>query len=196
MPRPRRDETPETGTRILDVAEALVQTRGFNAFSYAHVAAELDITTASLHYHFPGKAALGQALMERYTARFLGALAELDAPTISAREKLQAYAALYASVLRDERFCLCGMLAAEYQTLPAAMQASVLRFLDANEAWLTAVLESGRAEKSLRFAGEARDEARMIVASLEGAMLIARPYHDARRFEAAAAQLVSSLSAE
>jgi TetR/AcrR family transcriptional repressor of nem operon len=59
----------ETGTRgrILDTAERLVQTRGFNGFSYADVATELGVTKASLHYHFPGKAELGEALVARYT---------------------------------------------------------------------------------------------------------------------------------
>ncbi|HEY1566924.1 MAG TPA: helix-turn-helix domain-containing protein, partial [Solirubrobacteraceae bacterium] len=57
----------ETGTRtrILDTAERLVQTRGFNGFSYADVATELGVTKASLHYHFPGKAELGEALIAR-----------------------------------------------------------------------------------------------------------------------------------
>ena len=33
--------------RILDIGERLVQVRGFNGFSYADVAAELDMTKAS-----------------------------------------------------------------------------------------------------------------------------------------------------
>ena len=33
---------PDTASRILDVAERLVQSRGFNAFSYADVAGELE----------------------------------------------------------------------------------------------------------------------------------------------------------
>ncbi len=61
----RRTET-KTATRILDVAERLVQTRGFNGFSYADIAAELHITKASLHYHFASKAELGEALILRY----------------------------------------------------------------------------------------------------------------------------------
>ena len=47
-------------SRILDVAERLVQTRGFNGFSYADIAAEVGITKASLHYHFATKAELGR----------------------------------------------------------------------------------------------------------------------------------------
>ena len=61
--------------------------------------------------------------MSRYTARFAEALAAIDAGTTAAPAKLQGYAELYAGVLRNERMCLCGMLAAEYQTLPDAMQA-------------------------------------------------------------------------
>ena len=60
----------DTSSRILDVAERLVQLRGFNGFSYADVASELKITKASLHYHYPGKADLGRALVERYASRF------------------------------------------------------------------------------------------------------------------------------
>jgi TetR/AcrR family transcriptional repressor of nem operon len=55
-------------TAILDVAEQLAQTRGYNGFSYADVAAHLGVTKASLHYHFPPKAELGCALISRYRA--------------------------------------------------------------------------------------------------------------------------------
>lgn len=37
----------DTATQILDVAERLVQLRGFNGFSYADVAAELKLTKAA-----------------------------------------------------------------------------------------------------------------------------------------------------
>jgi TetR/AcrR family transcriptional repressor of nem operon len=185
-----------TGTsgRILDVAERLVQVRGFNGFSYADVAAELGITKAALHYHFASKAALGEALLDRYAARFGQALADLDASTAAAPDLLQGYAGLYLAVLQDKRMCLCGMLAAEYQTLPEAMRESVVRFFDQNEAWLAAVLARGAADGSLRFAGPARDVARMIIGSLEGAMLVARPYGDVPRFQAAVANLLSGLT--
>jgi TetR/AcrR family transcriptional regulator, transcriptional repressor for nem operon len=64
--------------------------------------------------------------------------------------------------------CLCGMLAAEYQTLPEPMQGAVIRFFDQNETWLEGVLEQGREDGSLQFAGSARDTARMVVGGLEG----------------------------
>ena len=157
-----------TASRILDVAERLVQVRGFNGFSYADIAAELHITKAALHYHFAGKADLGAALIARYADRFAEALAAVDARRSGASAKLADYADLYLQVLRDREMCLCGMLAAEYQTLPQPMQDAVIRFFDRNENWLQDVLEQGLQDGSLQFAGSARDAARMIVGGLEG----------------------------
>ena len=69
-PTKRQPERTDTAVRILDVAERLVQVHGFNGFSYADIAADLQITKAALHYHFPGKAELGEALIVRYAERF------------------------------------------------------------------------------------------------------------------------------
>jgi TetR/AcrR family transcriptional regulator, transcriptional repressor for nem operon len=188
-----RDEV-DTASQILDFAERLVQVRGFNGFSYADVASELNISKASLHYHFPGKAELGEALIERYAARFADALEAIDSGGGDAPAKLEAYASIYAEVLRDRRMCLCGMLAAEYDTLPKPMGAAIIRFFDENEAWLTRVLEQGREERSLQLNGSARGEAQTIVSGLEGALLVARPLGDVARFEAAATRLLTSLA--
>ena len=190
----RRRGDDDTATRILDIAERLAQVRGFNGFSYADIAAELGITKAALHYHFAGKADLGEALIGRYAARFGEALAVIDAGTSAAPAKLRGYAELYADVLRSQRMCLCGMLAAEYPTLPGAMQASVVSFFDQNEAWLQNVLEQGHGDGSLHFTGSPRDAARMIISCLEGAMLVTRPYGDIPRFQDAAASLMAGLT--
>ncbi|HTX31841.1 MAG TPA: TetR/AcrR family transcriptional regulator [Solirubrobacteraceae bacterium] len=188
---------PENGTaeRILDIAERLVQTRGFNSFSYADIAAELGITKASLHYHFQSKAELGSALIRRYADRFAESLSGIEHDVPRAPAKLQAYADLYAGVLQGKRMCLCGVLAAEYQTLPKPMRQAVIRFFDDNQRWLADVLEQGRAEASLGFPGSADDTAQSILSTLEGAMLVARPYGDVDRFNATAHQLLDSLAA-
>jgi TetR/AcrR family transcriptional repressor of nem operon len=185
----------DTAARILDVAERLVQSRGFNAFSYADVAAELEVTKASLHYHYPGKAELGEALIARYAQRFFEALKEIDAQAGDAPARLAAYAAIYGDVLRSERMCLCGMLAADYETLPPPMQEAVIRFFDENIAWLAAVIEQGIEEGTLRPSGSPEEAAQALLGGLEGAMLVARPYGDATRFEAAAAGLLTGIAA-
>ena len=183
-------DAPQTSSQILDVAERLAQTRGFNGFSYADIAAELGLTTASLHYHFPGKAELGRALIDRYSTTFAAALARLEQSGASATAQLEQYVAIYGDVLQGGRICLCGMLAAEYTTLPAGMQDAIRGFFDLNERWLSRLLDAGRAARTLDFDGTAQDAARNITAALEGAMLLARPYGDGARFAAAADRLL------
>jgi TetR/AcrR family transcriptional repressor of nem operon len=190
---PGRKES-QTSERILDIAERLVQTRGFSNFSYADIASELGITTASLHYHFPGKAELGHALITRYAQRFSEALSQIEKDQPNARAKLEAYAGLYADVLRGKRMCMCGILAAEYQTLPKPMRSEVIRFFDDNQEWLSHLLTEGQTDHTLNFTGPVQDVAQNILSTLEGAMLVARPYGDLHRFNAAANQLLNGLS--
>ena len=120
------DDAATRPARILDMAERLVQRRGFNGFSYADVAAARD-HDGQPALPLPRQGRAGRALIERYAARSSARGASTpggaDAPA-----KLAAYARLYADVLR-ERMCLCGMLAAEYETLPEAMRDAVLALL-------------------------------------------------------------------
>ena len=184
-----------TSDRILDTAERLVQMRGFNGFSYADVAEELDITKASLHYHFPGKADLGKRLIERYERNFLDALAKIDQQGRDARDRLRRYVAIYTGVVKQDRMCLCGMLAAEFGTLPEPMRADLRHFFDENERWLVGVLKQGRKDHSVKFAGSPAEAAQALVGSLEGAMMISRSYADPARFRGIADKLLADLGA-
>ncbi|MBV9681401.1 MAG: hypothetical protein JO046_06395, partial [Solirubrobacterales bacterium] len=64
-----------------------------------------------------------------------------------------------------------------------------------NQTWLAKLLEDGRADGTLNYVGHAEDVAQGILSTLEGAMLVARPYGDLRRFDAAAKPLLASLTA-
>lgn len=179
--------------RILDVAERLAQTRGFNGFSYADIAAELAVTKASLHYHFPSKSDLGRALIVRYHLVFGHALEKIDSEAATAIGKLRHYIDLYDGVMRDDRMCLCGMFAAEYSTLPKPMQEELRRFFDTNERWLTRVVEEGARTGEFSLWDKPNERARVLLGALEGALLVARSYKDDRRFRTAAEHLLADL---
>jgi TetR/AcrR family transcriptional repressor of nem operon len=194
--RSRSAAPTAAATAILDVAEELAQTRGYNGFSYADIALKLGVTKASLHYHFPSKAELGRALIERYRHLFGAALEAIDQQIQDPRKKLRRYVDLYNSVLSNERMCLCGMLAAEFATLPAPMQDGLKLFFDANERWLTTVLDEGRRAGMLSFKESANERARVLLGALEGAMLVARSYGDPLRFRSAAGYVLADLHAD
>src|SRR5882672_4448379 len=185
----------DTATRALDAAERLVQTMGFNWFSYADIAEALGIRKASLHHHFATKGDLGRALINRYSDRFAAALSAIDGQRSNPRSKLEAYVQLYEGVLRGDGLCLCGMLAAEYSSLPEKMRDAIRGFFDTNERWLARIVEQGREARAFHSRGRPEEVARLVLGALEGAMLVARPYNDVARFAASAAQVLDSLSA-
>jgi TetR/AcrR family transcriptional repressor of nem operon len=182
-----------TADRILDVAERLVQVRGFNAFSYADVSEALGIRKASLHHHFATKNELGLALVGRYRRVFLDSLEAIEAGSEGARERLERYIELYRSVLRKRRMCMCGMLAADVATLPAGMRESVAEFFSENEAWLARILTEGKKRGELQFTGNPASMATFIVSSLEGAMLVARGQGAPEHLDEAAERLIANL---
>ena len=141
-----RDDTAE---RVLDVAERLVQATRVQRHQLRRRRRRAWRHQGRVHYHFASKAELGEALIDRYTTRFEAALAQIDGQAKDAPSKISDYAAIYLDVLRQQRMCLCGMLAAEYQTLPAAMREAVVRFFDVNETWLERVLDEGRTAGTL-----------------------------------------------
>jgi TetR/AcrR family transcriptional regulator, transcriptional repressor for nem operon len=188
---------PNTETRdaLLDAAQELAQTRGYNAFSFRDLSARVGVKTASIHYWFPTKGDLGRELMSRYHRDFMAALAAIDARRWAAKKKLLAFAELFrAALMKGDRMCLCGMLATEFGTLPPGVQGEVKAFFGAAERWLAGVMWAGRKAKELRFDGEPEQAARVLFSSLEGAMMTARAFGDEDRLVSAGKWLVDAVS--
>ncbi|MEO8140764.1 MAG: TetR/AcrR family transcriptional regulator [Gemmatimonadota bacterium] len=184
-----------TADRILDVAEGLVQTRGYEAFSYADIADALQIRKASVHHHFATKAELTRAVAARYRVVFAERLRGLDKEFPDPTRRLMRYVRLFQEALRQgEHMCLYGMLASDSATLPTAVRNEVLGFFDDQEAWLTRVISAGRTAGEFRFEGKPSAAAAALLAGLEGAMLMARARRDVPQFAAVALQLVGALT--
>jgi TetR/AcrR family transcriptional repressor of nem operon len=186
---------PTTRDHILDAAQKLAQQRGFHAFSYRDIAAEVGIRGPSIHYYFQSKDDLGAALVERYRLRFSRDRAIIDRSG-TARERLQRYTQLFRKTLMDGgKMCLCGMFAAEMSFLPKAMQAGVEGFFVENEGWLAEILEAGKKDKTLNFSGTSDEHAVIILATLEGSLLAARVARRPDRFDSAIATMLKGLAA-
>ncbi len=186
---------PDTATAILDHAQALIQSRGYSAFSYNDVSQALGITKASIHYHFPSKEQLGIAVVARYEAQFARALSALAEDSHhSTADMLGFYTQPYMQ-FADGRvlICLCGALAGEIGALPEAVRARVAAFFEWHQAWLARILERGVRRGEVRLHAPATDVAAMAFGALQGALLMARAAGDPARFHAAAAALKAQL---
>ena len=183
----------EMRDQILASAQRLVQQRGFNGFSYADVAKEVGIRKASLHHHFPTKTDLGLALIESFTTQLQSAFNQVNSNIPDADAKLKAYIGVYRSTFEADRMCLGGMLASEAHTLDPAVLPSLKRFFARNVEWLTEVLEAGQAQGVFTLMGPAVEHACMLLASLQGALLMARATGDGQAFDQTTALLISGL---
>ena len=187
------DERPNQ-ERILNTAERLCQTRGFNGFSFRDLADIVGIRSASLHYYFPTKADLGKALIVRYRHKLEGLLGEIERREPSVLSRFQRFVEFLIDVLGNEnRLCLCGILAAEAGTLSAEMRVEIQRFFSECEGWFARQLEKGQASGELLVAGSPQVVARTILAGLEGAMITSRAFDDRKRLEESAKWLFSQL---
>src|SRR5262249_20760006 len=135
----------ETAEKILDLAETLIQTRGYSAFSYQDISDSLGIRKASIHYHFPSKSELGIAVVDRYVARFgdaLMAIAEDESrPSMAV---LDLYIEPYAAFAdTPDRVCLCGALAGEILALPGELRSRVEGFFRTHQEWLAKIIKRG-----------------------------------------------------
>ena len=183
-----------TKTALLDAAQDLAQSRGYNAFSFGDLSERIGIKTASIHYHFPSKADLGRALVMRYRANLEALSAEIESKTDDPVEQLRRYvAALKGTLKKGTRMCLCGMFGAEFATLPGPMQGEVRLLFLSCEQWLAGVLTRGRSGGQLAFEGEAKRVAGTLFSSLQGAMLAACTFADETRFSAAAELLIGQM---
>jgi TetR/AcrR family transcriptional regulator, transcriptional repressor for nem operon len=90
--------------------------------------------------------------------------------------------------------CLCGMLAAEYETLPEPMGEAVVTFFRDNEAWLGKVVSEGQTDGSFSPRLTPGEASQMILSGLEGSMLLARTDGGITRFQSSAQRLVDALT--
>lgn len=180
-------ETTVRREELLGIAERMIRTVGYNGFSTRDVAVAAGIKAASVHYHFPTKADIGTAVTLRYTDKFLKALGDparfIDAP---AKGIATFVAAFRHSLVSDRQLCLCAVLGAETGGLPNEVQDATRVFFQRNLEWLIQAL----AHHPAPCGGTPETHATLILASLEGAMILAMTLGTDEVFERVVSALI------
>lgn len=184
---------PKTKELILDAAEELLQRRSYNAFSYQHIAVQLGIRNAAIHYHFPAKADLGTALIKRYRERYQNYIQQMEATTQDPWALLQSFFKIYQDYLdAGDMVCPGGVLGAEFSSIPDTMQEETRLMLREIYEWLISVLTRGRDSGQIRINGTVEGKALEVGCALQGALQIAR-CTDKDRFHLVLQQLEDDL---
>jgi TetR/AcrR family transcriptional repressor of nem operon len=165
-----------TAERILDVAQGIMQTRGYSAMTLEDVAKGVEIRKPSIIHHFTGKADLGKSVIERYRGNVNAVLdAQLRRRDRTAAEALDLYFGIYLGVGEGgDKICLCGSLASEFAALPDTLQLEVKRFFDRHQDWLETILALGEKTGEFRLEAKPRALAKLFLDALQGSLIVAR----------------------
>lgn len=87
--------------RILEMAEELFMQRGYRAVSIRDIAQACEVTNAALYYHFSGKDALFQEVMEKYAYQLSERMRQANEQAETARGRVTAILAEYARFSAD-----------------------------------------------------------------------------------------------
>ena len=184
-----------TANQFLDIAQDLIQTGGYNAFSYQDIARILGIKKASIHYHYPKKEDMGQGVVKRYTDAFRIMQSQLMADTkLGPWEKLDSYMAPFFQVSgQTTKVCLCGVLGGEFVSLPQTVQKEVTLFFEVHESLLSSILEEGLKSGHFQFKHKPLVLAQIMFSAMQGALLVARSKSDPNHFPTIANALKTML---
>ncbi|MBE9030613.1 TetR/AcrR family transcriptional regulator [filamentous cyanobacterium LEGE 11480] len=176
-------EYSATAIEILDAAERRMRSGGFDAVSYRYLADDVGMKAASVHYHFPQKALLGKAVVDRYAEKFLNTLGRIDHRQNSVEQHLQRLCDGYESAVRNTGLiCLCCILGAESQDLPKIVSEAIANFFNQLIYWT---------QKALGDHPKATTLAPHLIGTLQGTMILAVTLKRPELMGEAANQLIS-----
>lgn len=180
---------------ILKATEEMIRKGGYNGFSFREIAKQVGIKSSSVHYHFPTKEDLGVAVAKYYTDRFLDSLGDPENLVQKGENPIQRYVdAFRHALLVDKRMCMCGLLGAEIDGLPAAIVTETQTFFKRNIEWLEQsyeYLDSSDNKDAAEKKKSASIKAIQTLALLEGAIISSNVLGDINVFEQAIEGLIA-----
>ena len=177
-------ELSPKAAEIANYAQALLEAGGYNSFSYANIATQVNISKASIHHHFPSKAELVRVVVSRYRQQALQGLELMERHQPDALSALKAYADYWSGCIlgQTSSFCVCAMLAAELPSIPDIVAVEVQGHFRDLSVWLTRILEAGQQAGQFNLTRAAETEAKSFMADIHGAMVAARGFGDPQVF--------------
>lgn len=92
----------------------------------------------------------------------------------SPTDKLKGFISIYENIKSENKVCLVGSLATDFNTVDRKIQKELRHFADLFLNWVTEILEEGKEKKELDFHGPARTKALMIITNMLAIVQLSR----------------------
>ncbi len=163
-----------TREKILELAEELILTKGYNGFSYQDISTVMGIKNAAVHYYFPSKDNLGVSILKTNVQRFEEMVENMQNRDFDEWHQLEAFMKIYLKSNRENKICLIGSLGTDINTLSDPMRIELQKMVERIIGWLESILQSGCEKGLFRFNIPPRDQALSILSSLVAGLQLAR----------------------
>lgn len=167
-------KTSDTKEAILQLGAALIQEVGYNAFSYADIAKRLNIKNAAIHYHFPNKADLYDAVVDTHILNYTLIGQEQAKSNATARAKLEVIFNRYSKLVDCDHICIIGAISSDYKTLPEKVRAKVETLVELVLKLVEKTLQDGKKSGEFSFPESARTKTLLIMTNLSAGVQLAR----------------------
>ena len=179
----------DTKLLLKRIATETVQRTGVQSSTLRDLGAAAGIKSSSVVYHFQNKQGLIHSVAEDYGTAALQQLQEIRENKSSPRARLLGLVDMFESFLAQDKMCLCGSLAADAHQLDESTRILVEKIFEQVEHWVAEVLIAGNTDLGSE---QARRQSQIILASLEGALLLDKNAGTAHRLSAVRAWLEES----
>lgn len=163
-----------TRERILELAEELILTKGYNGFSYQDISTVMGIKNAAVHYYFPSKDNLGVSILKTNIQRFEEMVENMQNLEFNEWNQMESFMKIYMKSNRENKICLIGSLGTDVNTLNDPMRTELQKMVNRIIIWLETTLQNGREKGLFQFNIGARDQALRILSSLVAGLQLAR----------------------
>ncbi len=166
-----------TRDRLIATAKELASERGFDRSSLSDLLERSAISKGAFYHHFSSKDSLVLAVLHADREEFMSMLDSCLSGDGGALFRIDSFFSAALAKHRDRRFaggCLWGNTALEMSDTNAELTACVLEVFEAWIAKLGAVIGEGQEAGEIRDDLPAKELARLIVAGLEGGIMLSR----------------------
>ncbi len=161
--------------RIIEAANRLIYTKGYNQTSISDVATEVGITKGNLHYHFKSKEELLDAVIQFRLLMISETLKQWEEQLPEAKVRLKRFIQMILNEEQDiVRYgCPMGSLNSELGKFQLSLQTSSREMFDLFQNWLEKVFKQLDSKKS-------KARSKHLLSMAQGAALMSYIYSDVK----------------
>ncbi|HEY8512276.1 MAG TPA: TetR/AcrR family transcriptional regulator [Cyclobacteriaceae bacterium] len=166
-----------TRSRILQRSAVLFNTRGYQATSVSDITDATGFTKGAIYRHFKNKEELERQSLATMAEAMYDKLRAVVKPQPTAGKKLRALFGFFESYITDPPFkggCPLMNAAIESDDAHPVLKREALKILDTLRKSIVTIIENGVKYKQIKPGVDAEFYATLIIASLEGAIMMGR----------------------